>query len=716
MTVRRFRCWLLVLTLLAPRGLVAQAETGRVSITVVAGQGPVEAAAVRSGRTAATTDSAGRGTLVLPVGSREIVVTKIGFAQARLTVVVRPGSQAVEIRLEPAAEAIEGIVVSSTRSERRIEDEPVRVEVLAAEEVEEKVMMTPGDIAMMLNETSGLRVQSTSPALGGANVRIQGLRGRYTQILADGLPLYGGQSGSLSMLQIPPLDLGQVEVIKGVASALYGSSALGGVVNLISRRPADQREALLNQTSLGGTDAIVYLAKTVNQRLGYSLLGGLDRQSRADVDRDGWADLPGYRRAVLRPRLSWSDGAGRSLFLTAGTTLEDRAGGTLAERLTPAGTSFPEKLDTRRADVGGIGRLLLAGERLLTVRASAMGQRHVHVFGDVREEDRHATGFGELSLSGTAPMQHWVLGTAVQRETYAARDVQGFDYAFTIPSLFAQDEYSPTDWATLALSARLDHHSEYGSFLNPRLSLLLHPLAWVVRASAGTGYFAPTPFTEQTESVGLSRLLPLGRLEAERARSTSLDIGRVLGPVELNATLFASRVDHPLQARHQGEKLQLANAGRPTRTAGTELLARWHRGPAQLTGTYAFLRSTEDDPDHAGRREVPLTPRHAAGLVGMWEAEEWGRIGVELYYTGRQELEENPYRSTSKPYALTGLLVERRLGSARVFVNAENLLDFRQTRFDPLVLPARSAEGRWTTDAWAPLDGRVVNAGVRYGF
>jgi iron complex outermembrane receptor protein len=105
------------------------------------------------------------------------------------------------------------------------------VEVVPGEEVQEKIMMTPGDVSMLLNETNGLRVQTTSPSLGGANVRIQGLRGRYTQVLADGLPLYGGQTGSIGLLQIPPMDLGQVEVIKGVASALYGMSAIGGVVN-----------------------------------------------------------------------------------------------------------------------------------------------------------------------------------------------------------------------------------------------------------------------------------------------------------------------------------------------------------------------------------------------------------------------------------------------------------------------------------------------------
>ena len=110
-------------------------------------------------------------------------------------------------------------VVASTRTGRRIEDQPMRVEVLDREEIEEKMLMTPGDIVMMLNEMGGMRVQATSPSLGAASVRIQGMRGRYTRLLSDGLPLYGSQPGGLGLLQIPPMDLGQVEVIKGVASA-----------------------------------------------------------------------------------------------------------------------------------------------------------------------------------------------------------------------------------------------------------------------------------------------------------------------------------------------------------------------------------------------------------------------------------------------------------------------------------------------------------------
>ena len=148
------------------------------------------------------------------------MMRQVLIAAALLTLCAVP-ARAQEPDTDEAPGFEETITVTATRTNTRVEDQPTRVEVVPEDEVQEKIMMTPGDVSMLLNETNGLRVQTTSPSLGGASVRIQGLRGRYTQILSDGLPLYGGQTGSIGLLQIPPMDLGQVEVIKGVASALY---------------------------------------------------------------------------------------------------------------------------------------------------------------------------------------------------------------------------------------------------------------------------------------------------------------------------------------------------------------------------------------------------------------------------------------------------------------------------------------------------------------
>lgn len=127
-----------------------------------------------------------------------IVVRRLFFTGATVcasalwtTAAVAQEAPAVSADAAPVEEEREDIIVQATRTGRRVQDEPIRIEVLDREEVEEKILMTPGNIAMLVNETPGLRVQVTSPALGAANVRVQGLKGRYTQILADGLPLYG---------------------------------------------------------------------------------------------------------------------------------------------------------------------------------------------------------------------------------------------------------------------------------------------------------------------------------------------------------------------------------------------------------------------------------------------------------------------------------------------------------------------------------------------
>ena len=705
--------------LLAPPSLHAQGVSGTVRVLVQHDSTPVQGAVVRSGLVAVQTDRRGDAVLQLPAGLQRLIVARLGFVPETLAVDVRANvDMLVTIALEEQAAVVEQVVVSATRNERRIEDVPLRVEVLGRDEVEEKMLMTPGDISMMLNETGGLRVQTTSPSLGGANVRVQGLRGRYTLVLSDGLPLFGGQAGTLGLLQIPPMDLGQVEVIKGVASALYGSSALGGVVNLVTRRPREQpeRELLANQTTRNGTDVVVWSSQRLSERWGYTLLGSAHRQERVDVDRDGWTDLPGYRRAVVRPRLFWRGENGRNALFTIGTTLEDRRGGTLDGGVAPNGAPYAEALDTRRFDAGTVARFPL-GLSVFSVRGSATTQRHRHQFGDIRERDRHDTYFSEAALTVARCRQMGVVGVALQQENYASTDVPRFDYAYTIAAAFAQYDIEPTRWLALSASGRLDAHSEYGTFFNPRVSALVRVGGgWTARLSAGTGAFAPTPFTEETEVTGLTPVRPLAGLHAERARSASFDVGGSVGPVELNATVFGSRIVNALVVRDAGAgpgELEVVNATAPTRTAGADALIRYRVADVTTTATYTYIRSTEESPDATGRREAPLTPRHAAGLVSVWEQEGKGRVGLEVYYTGRQPLEENPYRTESRPYVIFGAIAERRVGRARVFVNLENLGDVRMTKYQPLVRPARGQGGRWTTDAWGPLDGRVINGGVR---
>lgn len=738
---------------------------------------PVPAAAARSldatdanGRAiGAATDSDGRALLRLPAGDRRVVVSRLGFRADTLALMLTAGQDTtVIVTLASLADAVETFVVSATRAERRVDDTPLRVEVVDEEEVSEKLSMRPASIQMLLAETGGLRVQTTSPSLGNANVRVQGLRGRYALLLTDGLPL-AGDGGGFSLLQTP-VDLARVEVLKG-ATGLYSGGA-GGVINLVSRRPGREPEhtVLLSQTSRGGSDALGFFTAPLGERWGYTLMTGLHRQQRNDLDADGWTDMPGYERAAVRPRLFYDDGRGRTAFLTGGFTAEDRAGGTMRLGVLPDGTTFAEDLRLRRGDLGALARwaftdsttpatLRMLRGAIVTMRGSAVEQQHGHRFGAVHENDRHRTWFGEASIAVPRGRATYVAGAAFQQDAYRNDEVCRWNYTFNTPAVFVQVDVDPTAWLSLSSSARVDAHSVYGTFVNPRLSALLRPVAegalagWTARVSGGTGMYAPTPLVEEVEAVGLTPVVPtaggVSAFAVERARSGSIDVGGPLdvslGRMEVNATVFASHMTNPLQARAANgfttsgaSRLALANAPAPTRTWGTELLARLVRSlgagqdgdeaPAlRVTATYAYLRATECDPDRingirCSRREVPLTPRHAATFVASLEQEGKSRLGLEVYYTGRQSLERdvNPYRSQSRPYVLVGVLGERavqtRAGVARLFVNLENLTNVRQTRVDPLLLPSRGRGGRWSTDAWTELVGFTVNGGVRFTF
>ncbi|MDZ7869570.1 MAG: TonB-dependent receptor [Rheinheimera sp.] len=568
-------------------------------------------------------------------------------------------------------EDVERIVVQASRSGRIADEQPIRVELINREEIEEKAAMRPGNISMLVAETGGVRVQTTSPALGSANIRMQGLSGRYTQLLADGLPLYGNQASSIGLLQIPPTDLGRVEIIKGSASSLYGGSALGGVINLVSRKPGDsfKGEALINATSRDGQDLTSYVEAPLAEDLQGSVTVGAHHQAVTDIDQDGWIDLAGVERYTLRPRLYWQGENGQTLYSTVGVMTEQRNGGTLPGRTVSDGTEFSQTQDSERFDAGLVFNMPVSETLTLNSRASAMQQQHLHGFGVLIEDDQHQSYLLESSLAGYSANTDWVIGAAYQAEEFASETFSEFDYSYKVPALFSQLDYVLNPSMTASFSARLEQHSEFGTQFSPRVSLLYRPGDLTVRASYGRGYFAPTPFVEEIEAAGLSRLEALGELAEESAQTASLDLTYTFDVIESSVTLFGSDVENvtELEAFAVGgigmpDRVRLVNAPGTSKIRGSEMLLRYYWQDVKLTASYLYLDATEQADDTeirtSQRREIALTPKHSAGFVAMWEQHGNFRAGFEAYYTGKQRLNDNPFTDYSKPYWHLGLMGE----------------------------------------------------------
>ncbi|NQY66657.1 MAG: TonB-dependent receptor, partial [Flavobacteriales bacterium] len=275
-------------------------------------------------------DSLGRATLNdIPNGEQVIRVSFIGYHPKDKKIIFPQNESTPQIfLLSPIEELLDEIVIEATRANRSVADLPTRTEVLS-EEIDEAASMEPSKIAHLITHSTGIQVQTTAASSNGAVVRIQGLNGRYTQILKDGFPLYGGFSGSLDVMQIPPLDLKQVEYIKGSASTLYGGGAIAGLINLVTKK-AVQDETLLhiNLSHIGAKDFNTFVSRKFG-KFGFTNLASLYMHSPYDADKDGYSDIPEVSKFNFNPKIFYNPSEKTEIYLGANIMKENRVGGSM---------------------------------------------------------------------------------------------------------------------------------------------------------------------------------------------------------------------------------------------------------------------------------------------------------------------------------------------------------------------------------------------------
>ena len=678
----------------------------------------------------ASTDADGLARLAgVPAGPQTVVVSFVGYETARVAVTVpRDGpAETVEVALEEDEDALDDVVVSATRTSRTIAQIPTRVETIAGEEIDEKVSMEPSNITMLLNESPGIVVQQTSAVSGNASLRIQGLDGRYTQLLKDGFPLYGGFSGGLSLLQVPPLDLRQVEIVKGPASTLYGGDAIAGLVNLVSKTPGPEaapaeRSVLLNATSAGGLDAGAFLADRVG-RLGYTVLASANGSRAYDGDGDAFTNLPRTRRLTLAPRGFWYPTERTTAWLGVTGTTETREGGDVAV-IDDDAVGYAERTESVRLTAQGRLDHALSDRATLTLKQSATRFDRSTELPGYRFEGAQTATYSEASGLLRLGAHDLVVGLDLRTDAFDQQDAGDagaeLDYGFLAAGLFAQDTWDLADRLAVELGLRGEVHDEYGAFALPRASALYRVSPAVsVRATGGLGYKAPTVFLEPSEARAFRGVLPLDEsVTAETSAGGTVDVnvqtvlsGRVT--LSLNQAAYLTRLDDalvPVGGDGPGDDglLRYRNADGAVLTRGLETNVRLGLDDWKLFLGYVYLDATEAVLGTDLRREIPLTPAHKTYSVLVWERHGQGRVGLEAYYTGPQTL---PAGERTPGYWVTGVMGEWRVGPARLFLNLENVLDTQQTDYGPVVLGPRAAPT--FADVWAPTDGFVANGGVK---
>ncbi len=543
-----------------------------------------------------------------------------------------PGYEAKELKLNfPHTEQNENVIfirvtnevgevtITSTRTGREIDDVPTRVEAIDEEEVDEKTNMRPANVSMVLNESTGIKVQQTSATSNTQSVRIQGLDGRYTQILKDGFSAFGGFSGSISLLDILPLDLKQVEIIKGPSATFYGGGAIAGVVNFITKEPEDEpvTSMLFNQTTALGTDVAVFNSRKF-ERFGYTFLGSLNYQKEYDVDDDDFTELPWTTSFNLSPRLFFSFSERSRLIVGNSTSYQNRKGGDVFV-IRGEADDFHQYFENNNS-VRNITTLQFETEfadrsRLVAKQSFAFFTRKIEI-PDYLFRGRQFNSYTDVSYLRTVNNHALVFGFNAVYDQFRERDsLLPRDETRTTFGGYAQDSFNVTNKFFIEAGFRLDHLKDYGTFPLPRVSALYKFTNHLSsRLSFGLGYKAPSIFTEEAETLLFRNVLPIGNsLKAERSRGGTLDVNyrNTIGEkfsYTVNQMFFYTKIEDPLVLLERaGGLFQFVNAAEPVTSRGFETNARLSYDIVKLFAGYTFTHAKANylhrQPDFASHTE-----------------------------------------------------------------------------------------------------------------
>ena len=677
----------------------------------------------------AVADSAGMVIIKnLPAGVQKFKVTVVGFAEQTFTYTLPQAEPFFELQMaaEAEKEGEEVVIVASSRTNSRIEDLPTKVEVLGAEELVEENGIKPGNIASLLGDIAGIQIQQTSASTGNADMRVQGLPGKYTQILRDGMPLFGGYSGSFSILQIPPLDLHQVELVKGSASTLYGGGAIAGLVNLVSKSPklgVTEHALTLNQSTLKESN-LNFFTSYRNKKTGYSIFAGGTYQKATDVNKDGYSDVPKIGSFFIHPRLFIYPGEKDKLVIGYTANYEDRKGGDITllnDGKNASHQFFIQNTSLRNTADANWQHELNASSSLQFKGSTSFFNRDIttNTFG---MKAKQLAYFSEATYVSKSVHHNLVAGLNFNGDNFTKKlpdSTRIPNYKQNTAGLFLQDDWKLDPKFTMQLGLRFDHHNTYGNFLLPRLSMLYKINShFSTRLGGGLGYKTPSIFSTETDERDYPRLLPLSNVKAERSYGINWDINYKKHFDEWNLTVnqmfYITQIESPLVLNElppitggANGALYYSNATKPLRTSGFETYIAALHDELELYLGYTYTVAKQLFNPY--QQFVSLSARNKFASVIAYEFSKKFRAGLESAYTGRQFLDNG---NRTPGYLFVAAMMRYNVGKAAIVLNCENLFDYRQTRQESIV--SGNPLSPVFKQIWAPIEGRVVNLSVNF--
>ncbi|RYY58291.1 MAG: TonB-dependent receptor [Chitinophagaceae bacterium] len=671
-----------------------------------------------------STDALGRITILVPPDSMTFNVWLSAAGYYPRTVMISASDTTIQvIEMIQDIKGLDNVtVVASTRTGDPVETSPAKVEVLGLAEMNEESMVKPGNISSLLGDISGVQVQQSSAVSGNTNVRILGLDGKYTQLLRDGMPIYDGFSGGFGVLSIQPLDLQQLELIKGSASTLYGGGAIAGLINFVSKKPSLSQEVtvMLNQSTRNETNINFYAAKR-SKKFGYTFFFGQSFQNEIDVNKDTLSELPRLTSTTLHPTLFFYPTAKTTISIGYTGSFDKRIGGDMIAihfKNDPYHAYF-ENNSTQRNTFSLISESKVTANTTFNLKGSfsQFNRNIVSNTDDFKAAQKNI--YGEASIVSRLS-RHTLIGGMNLTGDY-------FKPSFKTPApvgtvsnttlgIFVQDTWNRGIRTKLETGVRVDKHLEYGVFVLPRVSIL-HKFNehWGSRIGFGLGYKAPNPLTPQLRDYDIYDIHSLpANIKAEKSAGGNIEANYKTEWSEgnrffINHAFFYTTIrDAVIGTETPNGQLAFSNTAKHVATKGFDTYIQM-----TISDFEFYLGYTYTDAKRkylALDQFMPLTPKNRAATTLVYEPEGNWRIGFEASFNSRQKRDDD---KDLRSYYFLAAMIEKKFGKqVSVILNGENLLDERQSRYESLYT------GTITDPKFrmigTPIDGRVINVAVRW--
>lgn len=663
----------------------------------------------------------------VPVGKHEVVVSAIGYKKYKSTIETTLGENTYNPVLEASSYKLDQVVVTGTMKESFIQASPVKVEVITQKFLEK---VATANVMEVIENVNGVQKQVNCGVCGTNDIHINGMEGPYTLVLIDGMPIMSSLSTVYGLNGIPTSLIKQIEVIKGPSSTLYGTEAVAGVINIITKKPQDvsllELDAFFNSHEEKNLDFA--FAPKLN-KVDVLLSGNLyNMQKFIDDNEDTFADLPFSKRLSLFNRWSVKRKSGKALAFSAKYYNENRYGG--VEEWTDADRGsnavYGESIYTDRVELTGTYQFPL--DENIRVDASYNYHHQDSYYGDTKYEAWQEVYFANFLWDKQFGFNHdFLMGYTHRYQTYIDSTLAMVNERKFIPGLFVQDELKLRHNLSVLAGLRADHHADHGLIYSPRLNVKWSPETYTtIRLNGGTGFRTVNLFTEDHAALtGARDVYIVEDLNPEESYNFNFNVNHVFtlgnssGTIDFDAfyTHFTNKIlpDYDTDPN----KIIYANLDGVSTSRGIAFsLQQNFDFPLSLTAGGTFLDVFSEDLD--GNKEEELFVPTFSGVFSVsyalnkydatidWTGKVTGPMNLPTYPAPFSRDEVSPC------FALQHLQLNKRFSSQfSAYLGVKNLFDYTQD--SPLIDWANPFGDNFDTAyAYGPLQGRRLVFGIRY--